>query len=203
MATKPPVKSKISTAPKSNTAKGSGLNKAVVFNKKLVALIALVLIVAVGYLYVRLSHAAAYIWMPSQMKVLVGTPTTKNNRPAIYGYESGYGAILVAGVNSYVSGTDTYCADGYSSALTTATLSVGTVNDMFGQNTVPDKITSVVHGINGNFTICFIQVGGDLQFSGGRYVWFNAYRSKDSNVNVWLYSIYRQGSVAPPAPAKV
>lgn len=105
---------------KSNVARPSTktglINKKVKFNWKIVAVIGIILVVALGYLYVRLSQAGGYTWKPSQFAWHSGKMVKKSDgRPAVESTNNNPGQYLQVEVRSFVSNDDTYCFSGKAS----------------------------------------------------------------------------------------
>lgn len=98
------------TVKKSNTAKTSRINRKVKFNWKIAAVIGVVLIAALGYLYVRLSQAATgieYIPVTSMSENNGATKGQKNGQPVIDG--PGFAdKYLFQGTKSYPSTASIY-----------------------------------------------------------------------------------------------
>ncbi|MDQ5944379.1 MAG: hypothetical protein QG658_446 [Patescibacteria group bacterium] len=126
-----PAKTTKSAKAKSNVARATGkaglLNKKVKFNWKIAAVIGVVLVAALGYLFVRLSQAGSYAWGPQDIQLAgngTGERVTKSDgRPAVQSQTptATSSQILIATINSSVSQADTYCVDGNATADTQIT----------------------------------------------------------------------------------
>jgi hypothetical protein len=111
------AKTKKNTRAKSNVAKATGgsslLGKKVKFNWKIAAVIGVILIAAVGYLFVRYSNAAGYIWPGQNITIHAGKRTQKTDgRIAVQSVPDVIAQRLMESVNSSVTNNDTYCFSG-------------------------------------------------------------------------------------------
>lgn len=183
---------------RSNVAKAKGkaglLSKKLKFNWKIVAVIGVVLVAALGYLLVRLSRAGEYTWPPSMIKVEYGRQTTKNGKPAIESIPGTDGSNKISVfVYSSVPAYDSYCFEGW----TGAEIKSWVINAYFeGSNTPIAASAGSQIGpiVSGNFTRC---LGVDGNLTGiPRKINFIA-RSTDGQP-IYIYSIYRIGKTGPP-----
>lgn len=103
-----------SNTPKSKVAGKGPLNKQYKFDWRVIVAIAIILIAALGYLYVRLSRAAGYIWTPTAMSIGTGELGTKQGRAVVMSkYVSLWPAEnIYVTVDSSLTTNDTYCIDG-------------------------------------------------------------------------------------------
>lgn len=127
------------------------------FNWKIVAVIVVVLAVALGYLYVRLSKAGGYVWAPKDMQLQPQGPgelvTKSDGRPAVQSTTMSPTSDtgIVVKINSSVSQSDTYCINGNATGDTqfTATSYVGTTGTALNAQKVG----------SGPFTVCWTITG--------------------------------------------
>lgn len=192
---KPLTKStKSKTKLKGRIAGLSILNKKRKFSWKVAVLIGVVLVVGLGYLFVRLSKAAAYTWTAPMLKVESGSMATKNNRPAIQSRISsdGQNRISVFEYSSVPQG-DTYCFEGYSTG------EVGSWAIMAYLQGNSKAIAASSGGAigplaSGNFTRCLYLDGNTTGIP--RYINFIARSAGDKPV--YVYSMYRLGPTNYP-----
>lgn len=141
---------------KSNIAKTTSratLGRKAKFNWKIAAVIIMILAVALGYLYVRLSKAGGYVWAPKDMQLQSGGPgelVTKNDgRPAVQStpISSTSDTGIVVSVWPAVSQSDTYCVNGNATGDTQFAGTLYTGNQVTALNA--QKVGA------GPFTVCW------------------------------------------------
>lgn len=193
-----PAKSTKSTKAKPNVAKTTGraglLNKKVKFNWKIAAVIGVVLTVALGYLFVRLSNAAVggYIWSADQITVLQGSRASKNGVPSIQsvGVPDRPGRneqVVAVMVNSETYENSNYCIEGNAAANTQFE---GYIS--FDKNSAGAKATNTLtvnNGSAGSFSQCMYVAG--QRTSDRRYIRFYLRNATDTTGNITVTRITR------------
>lgn len=190
------IKSK-SKSRKNNTgaaSKANLLSRKLQFNWKLVVMVVLVLALGLGYLFVRLSRAGEYTWVPSMIKVEYGRQSTKNGQPAIESMPGADGQSKISVfVYSSVPAYDSYCFEGW----TGAEVNSWVINAYFeGSNTpIATSAGSLIGPIvAGNFTRC-LGVDGNLT---GIPRKINFIARSSSAQPIYIFSVYRIGKTGPP-----
>lgn len=157
----------------------------------------MILVAALGYLYVRLSKASSgYIWGANDIAIEynVGSRVTKQGRPAIQSVQlrgTDQDSMQIA-VNSNVDSPDVYCVEGYSTKGFEGHLGwrIGTTS-----TETPASKQMIPAG---NFTQCL-----DVPVTRGssRYVYYFASRARVTDYGtIWVYSMYRKGVQSAPTP---
>jgi len=173
--------------------------------------IGVILVAVLGYLYVRLSHAAAYTWLPNQMVLNNAQLTTKQSRPALTAIPVTPKPRLSATVSSRVPNDDVYCVDGYTGVAIKPYGTAGApylrLSSMYIYSNYGAKGTAGYDAYNippGNFTRCFYVKGSSAtpEHAGALRRDINVEVVGIAPNSVYIFSIYRMGSNQLPPGSK-